>query len=287
MIQVSVIIVNYNTAALVQNCLKSLYTHTSGLNYEIILVDNNSPDQGIAAVMDEYKLVKFIGLSENIGFGKACNIAAQQALGSHFFFLNPDAFLCNNAIKMFYDFYISHEQKMNLSCIGTVLKDTNDEDIHSYASFPKMNDYLRNKVRALLGRVYSLKKNDTTTAIQSSAIPVDYVTGANMMISRNNFELANGFDPDYFLYFEETDLQYRLSKMGKQSYLLTEPEIVHFKGASLKDNHVQLRVYFYESMHLYFKKHNSYWSYTIFSILWFFLDLKTFFQKLRISKFTK
>ena len=105
MIKVSIIIVNYNTYNLLIDCIESIKTNThNNLDYEIIVVDNNSPIRDIEKLPEVYQDVQLILSDENGGFGKANNLGSRLAKGEYLFFLNPDTLLLNDAISVLYNF---------------------------------------------------------------------------------------------------------------------------------------------------------------------------------------
>ena len=104
---VSVIIVNYNTIELTLNCINSIFTHTLGIDFEVIVVDNNS-DDGSGEILRLDKRIVFIQNLANEGFGSANNIGYRYAKGKYLFLLNSDTILLNNAIKLFYDYAEQH-----------------------------------------------------------------------------------------------------------------------------------------------------------------------------------
>ena len=101
---VSVIIVNYNTKELTRNCLKSVFEKTKGVNFEVIVSDNGSTDGSIEMIKSEFPEVILIENNANLGFGAANNRALKIARGKYVFYLNSDTLLLNNAVKIFFDY---------------------------------------------------------------------------------------------------------------------------------------------------------------------------------------
>lgn len=282
---VSIIIINYNTDFWVEKCIESVLFNSEGIDFEIILVDNNSENRRIEKIKDKFNSLIFIQLSSNIGFAGACNVASQKASGDFYFFLNPDTFLKNNAIKLLYDFWLQQEGQLPIACIGTQMHNSEGNEIHSFGQFPNALKLIGQKLKSivfhLLHRQNSVElKKDSESILFSK---VDYITGADLFISRLNFEQVSGFDNDYFMYFEETDLQKRLSKLGKSSYLIDGPQIEHAQGSSLLGNEKLKRVYYFKGLLLYCKKHFSKLTYVFFVIIWCFLDLKSVVQNISIK----
>ena len=223
---VSIIIVNYNTHKLLRNCLLSIIENTKRCSYEIIVVDNASTDNS-REIITEFTSVKWIQSEVNLGFGKANNIGASEASGKYLFFLNSDTNLLNDAISIFYDFFEENNENEKLGAVGAYLLDLNHNDNLSYASFPSVSfewKYLINK---------TLKKSDIQSKRNKE---VDVVTGADLFIKKDTFQISGGFDPQFFMYYEETDLQFRLKKLHKKNVIIVGPLIIHLDGGSFKHN---------------------------------------------------
>ena len=128
--QVSIIIVNYNTKDFLKNCLDSIYKHTTDIKYEIIVSDNGSTDGSLEMLSADYPKVRVVVNGKNLGFGAANNRALDVAKGKYIFYLNSDTLLLNNAVKLFYDYFEAHENE-NLGAIGANLLDETNCVIHS------------------------------------------------------------------------------------------------------------------------------------------------------------
>ncbi|WP_149242264.1 glycosyltransferase family 2 protein [Dyadobacter sp. 32] len=243
---VSIIIVNYNTAELLINCIDSIQTKTSGLYYEIIVVDNKSSDNSVILLKEKFNNVIVIESDINLGFGKGNNLGAQYAKGKYLFFLNSDTILINNAIKILFDF-IQLKGNENVACVGGNLYHPDGRPNYSYAStFPTLSRMIlyRSGLRKLI-------RNDnfnTTGKPKTVAI----IIGADMLIPKEKFNQINGFDPNYFMYVEESDLQYRFRLNGWQSQSLPTAKIIHLQGAS-SSNAFKLRSEI-KSYFLYYNK---------------------------------
>lgn len=286
--KISVIIVNYNTAELVKLCIASALEWTTNIDFEIIVVDNNSAEREIERITTLFPEIKFIKTKENIGFGRACNKAAEIASGEYFLFLNPDTRFKNNVLKFFLDFWLNHPD-LNIGCIGTVMIDEHSQPTHSAGKFPDRVEYLKAKARSLLQRLSfkSYSNKDVMTTFTGAYQKVDYITGADLFISKENFQQMKGFDPDFFVYFEETDLQFRLVASGRFSFLINGPIILHSQGGSLRNQHIKMRVLYFNGMMTYFKKHSSLLHFNFFRFCWFLLDLPTVIQKLFLIRKSK
>lgn len=224
--EVSIIIVNYNTAELLMNCIDSLKKKTSGLHYEIIVVDNNSSDNSVKQLKANFSDVIVIESKVNLGFGKGNNLGASYAKGEFLFFLNSDTLLINNAIKIMFDFAKLPENR-DVACIGGNLYHLDESPNFSYSiSFPSLFE-----IALYRSGLKAIWNNDFFNV---SGIPktVAIIIGADMLIPKDKFDLVNGFDPSYFMYVEEGDLQYRLYMLGLASKSVPQAKIIHMQGAS-------------------------------------------------------
>ncbi len=269
---VSIIIVSYNTKNLLNNCINSIIKNTYNINYEIIVVDNNSRDGSVDMVKNQFNQVKVIENFENYGFAKANNIGIKEAKGKYLFFLNSDAILLNNAIKYFYDWMENNNLDNSIGAIGSYLLNTKREIIHSYGNFPNFLNILKNE--------FINSQNNFELKIEEKE--VDYITGADLFIPRKVIDEIGFFDENFFLYYEETDLQKRMKDRGFKRILITEPKIIHLEGKSLKFS-ISKRIIFDKSKFIYLKKYNNKISYFFFKHIYLFIRITKELIKRRYS----
>lgn len=224
---VSILIVNYNSFKLILQCIESIYQFTKGISYEIIVVDNNAPERDIDTINEFYSDIIYLKNLENRGFGSGNNFGAKYARGKYLFFLNPDTILLNNAIFKFYDFC---ERNIGVGIVGGNLYDAKLQPAFSCWSFlPGLLaeiDYLMlHKVGKFLGSVGDFNH---------SALPqeVGYISGADLFISKAIFDELHGFDEDFFMYYEETELTFRVKRMGYKVMSIPDAKIIHLEGQS-------------------------------------------------------
>tara|TARA_B100000886_G_scaffold340025_1_gene307527 strand:- start:2588 stop:3472 length:885 start_codon:yes stop_codon:yes gene_type:complete len=245
---VSIIIVNYKTPNLLLNCIKSIFSETVAINFEIIVVDNNSNDGSRALINNNYPAVNYIQSNSNLGFGKANNLGIKSANGRNIFFLNSDTILISNAVKILSDFLDGNE---NVGVCGGNLFDMNKNPTHSYLKvFPGFFSEL-NQVLFSVYTNFFLKNSFFNHG--EKPIKVSYITGANMMVKRSIINSIGGFDPDFFLYFEETELQFRIYNSGFKIMNLPNSKIIHLEGASSTFHEKKIQLYL-QSYKLYLKK---------------------------------
>ncbi len=246
-IDVSVIIVNYNTKRLLGDCIKSVYDKTNDVSYEIIVVDNGSADGSERYIVQRYPSLCWINSGANIGFGGANNLGASQAKGKYLFFLNSDTLLENNAIKILYDYMEAFASEEHIGAIGSCLLDTQKNYNFSSGEFPSPQSEFRYIIHKLLKR----NKGSGQTS------DVDFITGADLFMTKEVFDSMQGFDPNIFMYYEETDLQYRMAKKGLKRRVIAGPEIIHLEGGSFKNKGLSFNRFLMaqNSYNYYVRKH--------------------------------
>ncbi|MBN2225442.1 MAG: glycosyltransferase family 2 protein [Deltaproteobacteria bacterium] len=235
MMDVSVIVVNYNTADIITSCINSILMQKN-ITYEIIVVDNASADSSIEVLKKIDFSGKLIAGDKNVGFGSGCNIGFRQAKGRFILILNPDAKLRqDNDIRRMADYMDSHPK---CGMMGpSVIKD-------SGRLAPPHYDYPGEHYPGHL--------------LKGLAGDIAWIIGACIMIPRKVYESVGGFDEDYFLYAEEADLALRIRKKGLTISYYPDVAIDHIGGASetrIPTKETRLRRQ--NGKHLFFKKHYS------------------------------
>lgn len=239
---VSIIIVNYNTKELLTNCLHSIYENTKDIEFEIIVSDNGSTDGSIEMIYKQFPNVIVIENGENLGFGKANNNAIKIAKGKYIFFLNSDTVLFNNSVKIFFDYWENNKDKNKIGALGANLLDEENKTTYSYGTFPSYGLSIKQLLTQGIGNfilsIFFIFKIEvpkiffTKKSLCYFFGNVDYITGADLFILNND---DAKFDESFFLYFEETDLQKRLAKKSKERIIIEGPLIQHLCGGSIKE----------------------------------------------------
>lgn len=210
---VSIIFVNYKTEALLFDCFRSIHEYTSGINFECIVVDNHFIPGQNQTILHEYPDTNWIDSGGNVGFSKANNIGLKVAKGEYILFLNADTLLIDNAIAQ----ARNHLKKnAHLVALGGIQLDKNREPIPYYRT---LNDVRRDfyivpnrpVFHQLIGRLLPEQRF-------SQPEETNNLVGAFLMASKENLLKLKGWDEDFFMYAEDAELSYRLSKMGKLAY---------------------------------------------------------------------
>lgn len=261
---VSIIIVNFNTRELTHNCLASIFEKTERIKFEVIVSDNGSSDGSVEMIRAEFPQVILIENGKNLGFGAANNRALRIAKGKYIFYLNSDTVLLNNAVKIFFDYFEKNGEREKIGALGCWLQDENGNEIHSGGNFPTYKNTSHYLFMCVLDS-FGIKRFAGKIGLYHENINfrperVDYITGADLFLK--NDEMAK-FDERFFMYFEETDLQFRLSKLGLERKIISDAKIIHFVGGSgtedkMKYSFVKTTALFYwKSCLLYFTKNLS------------------------------
>jgi len=254
-IDVSIIVVNYNNFSMLNNCLESIACYTTEIEYEIIIIDNNSTEGLIEEITDKFENISLIKNDKNKGFAAANNQGFKIAKGKYILLLNNDTILFENSIKKVFDFSESSDDPVFVGCQllnedrtyqDTVVQfptiwNSFTENLFIYKLFPKWgftNKYFQN---------YLSKDN---------SFEVDIVKGAFLFSKRTDMLALNGFDERFFFYSEETDLCYRFKKeFNGKVYFYPQTSIIHFGGEKTIKNSWQAFKYLSIGKIKYFQKH--------------------------------
>ncbi|MDP8229256.1 MAG: glycosyltransferase [Candidatus Electryoneaceae bacterium] len=255
-IDVSVIIVNYNVKYFVEQCLKSVYAASDGLNVELFVVDNGSTDGSLEYLMPRFPDVIFINNKGNLGFGRANNIALEQAAGKYLFILNPDTLIAEDSLKSLIAYMVEHPAvgvvgPKILTRYGGFDKTSKRGLPTPWVAFCRLSGLSRLFPRSKLFGRYDLMYLDPDKSAE-----VDSLAGSCMMVRRDVYEQTGGFDEDFFMYGEDIDWSYRIKLAGWKVHYAPVTQIVHFRGESTRRNSQFNRDRaFYGAMHLFADKH--------------------------------
>jgi N-acetylglucosaminyl-diphospho-decaprenol L-rhamnosyltransferase len=223
MIDVSILMVSYNTRDLTLKALRALPTACPGLAFEIIVVDNASSDGSADAISDDFPSVHVVRSRDNLGFARAVNLAAGQATGRYLLLLNPDTYPDGPFVAELVEFADKHPE------CGVYGGRTVREDGRDYLAgyrFPTIGLYLWFATGlSILHNIEELPRLD-----RSRPTPVPALSGCLLMIDHDLWKSLNGFDPDFFMYCEDADLCWRATLAGAQPTLVPTARIVHLGG---------------------------------------------------------
>ncbi len=226
----SIIIINWNSAAFVRKCLQSVYAGTGGCEFEVVVVDNASFDACGKIVGSEFPAAKFIASTINLGFAKANNLGAREAKGRNLLFLNPDTEVIGDALVRMVSFLdaqpdagivgcklLNTDLSLQTSCVQalhSILNQAVDTE-HLLRAFPKLRLW---GTQALF--------------VDGKPAEVEVVSGACLMIKSKVYEAIGQFSSNYFMYAEDSDICFKSEQAGWKNYYLSSAAVVHHGGRS-------------------------------------------------------
>ncbi len=251
MVDLSIIIVNWNTKDFLLPCLRSVFEREFGIGSEVFVVDNGSQDGSGNEVKKTFPFIHLIENKKNLGFAKAVNQGVKNSSGRYILLLNPDTQVKHDAIERLVSFMDAH---LDAGAAGAQLLMSDGTKQNSIANFPSLATELLNKslIRLLFPKKFPGKEKDYPEPIE-----VDSVIGACMMVRRDAVEQVGLLDEDYFLFLEETDWCYRMKRAGWKIYHIPQAEIYHFQGKSAEKDKKRAKVEFYRSRYHFFKKNRG------------------------------
>jgi len=244
---ITIIIVNWNTKDLLQNCLNSIYKTVQDIAFEIIVVDNASHDGSVAMLRKEFPQVYVIENKENRGFGAANNQAFDIMSGRYALLLNTDTILTQHAVYELFSFMEAHPDTA-MAC-GQLLNADGSKQ-NSIANFPTLFTLLLNTslLEYLFPKHYPSKRYDYKKPVE-----VDSGIGACLLVRKQVIDKVGMFDERYFFFFEETDWALQMKTAGWKIYHVPSAFIYHLQGQSIGRD-VRSRIEFYRSRYQFFRK---------------------------------
>jgi len=243
----SIVIVNWNTRDLLRNCLASIADTLTDLEYEVFVVDNASRDDSVAMVREQFTSVIVIANETNLGFAAANNLAFRQMQGRYALLLNSDTVLTDHAVATLSRFM---EDNSDVGmCCGQLLNADGSRQ-NSIANFPSVWPLLCNEtiLRLLFPAQFPSKHQMHTAPVE-----VDSCIGACLLVRKAAMDQEGLLDEAFFFYFEETDWAYRFKRAGWRICLVPQARIYHLQGKSVGYS-ARARIMFHRSRSIYFKK---------------------------------
>lgn len=248
--KLSIIIVHYNVAKLLQKCIASIEKYVQNVDYEIIVIDNNSPETSWKSLKTQFHAVQFIANEENIGFAVANNIGAEKACGEYILLLNPDTEFEGFYMNEILDFA---DKQNDFGCLGVRMHDASGNFLpESKRSVPDMvNSFEKLFTAFKKNNSKSYYRNDIS---ENEIAQVEVVTGAFLLVKRNVYLEVGGLDEKYFMYGEDIDLSYTLLRDNLINWYYGKASILHHKGESTVKDLVYLER-FYGAMQIFVEKY--------------------------------
>lgn len=258
--ELSVILVSFNDWIHLEKCLQSLLAVAPEKNLEVVVVDNNSSDGSPGLVKDRFPEVKLIRNEKNLGFAKACNLGIQASAGKFILFLNNDTIVNVQVLSVLLE---KIRENPLIGAVGPAL--LSGQKTYQ-VSFGKKVDFFSEFIQKGFFNLYNAKKLRS----DSKARDVGWLSAACLLARRKALEEAGCFDENYFLYFEDIDLCYKIKQSGWILRFLPQAHIIHFGGTSTSAVKISSRYHYRKSQIYFYRKHNSRLSQ---SLLWLYLWL--------------
>lgn len=254
--ELSIIIVNYNSQKYLELCLSSILKNTRNIEYEVIVVDNALEDESAAMVTRKYPSVKLIKNPVNLGFIKGNNVGLKNASGKYLLSLNNDTEIKGNALKILVDFMDSHSEAG--ACGAKLLNSDGTIQHQCKRGFPTPWNIFCYSVG--LSKVFSKSKffgGYLMTYLDTKKVnEVDALSGACLLVRREVADKIGFMDEDYIMYGDDLDWSYRIKQAGWKIYYVPQAEIIHYGGKGGSGVHSYKNIIeFHRSMFIFYNKH--------------------------------
>lgn len=271
-IDLSIIIVNFNSKDYLEKCLKSIfYESRCSLNFEVIVVDNASTDDSINMLRTDYPFVKVLLNSENRGFAFANNQAINLSKGKFIMLLNPDTTVLENSIDNMFSFM---EKNNEVGIVGPMIINADGTfQPQCKRGFPTPSSALSYflGLHNIFPKSKIFGKYLLTYLDQSELNEVDSVSGACMFVRKQVFKEVGLLDQDYFMFGEDIDLCFRAKQKGWKVYYLPASKIVHCGGhGGTASRPFKTTYYFFKSAYIFYKKNLSHEYHFLFNFIIYF-----------------
>lgn len=286
---VSTVVVSWNTCEVLRNCLASLYANTRDIEFEVIVIDNASTDDSVAMVRSAFPQVTLVKNSENHGFAAANNQGIAMAQGRYVLLLNSDTIILNNAIKKTVDFANFHPKAGVVGC--RVLNSDRSLQLTCFM-FPSILNMLLSAsyLYKLFPKSKFFGRERMTWWDRNDIREVDVVTGCFMLVRQEAIKQVGTMDEKFFMYGEETDWCYRFKRAGWKVMFAPAGKIIHYGGASSRQKRSEMTLQLRESILLFMRKHKSFLTYAFACLLialFFFLRVPYWLIRAMFSRNSK
>jgi GT2 family glycosyltransferase len=251
----SILMLNYNTCELTLNALRSVYQSQTSFEFEVILVDNDSTDSSVAQIQKEFPGVQLILNKENVGFSKANNQAIRQAVGRYNLLLNSDTIVQPDTLDIMIRFMDSHPDVGASGCKIVLPDGSLDKACKRGFPTPSASFYYAFGFTKLFPTVPRYNQYQLGYLNEDEAYPIDCLVGAFMLVRREAIDQVGMLDEDFFMYGEDIDWCYRIKQAGWINYYYPATKIIHYKGASSRRRPFKIVYEFHRAMWLFHNKH--------------------------------
>ncbi len=253
--KLSVIIVNYNVRAYLEQCLRTVQKAMEGIDGDVFVVDNLSTDGSVEMVREKFPQVKLIANAVNVGFSRANNQAIRESASEYVLLLNPDTVVGEDVFHKVLEFLDAHPKAGGLGVKmidgrGRFLPESKRGLPTPAVAFYKIIGLTRLFPRSRVFGRYHLGHLP-----ENAAARIEILSGACMFLRKKTLDEVGLLDESFFMYGEDIDLSYRITLGGYENWYLPEARIIHYKGESTKKSSVNYVFVFYNAMAIFAKKH--------------------------------
>lgn len=254
--ELSVIIVNWNTKRLLEDCLESVFKFTKDVKIEVIVVDNGSKDGSQAMVKKKFPQVKLIPNKDNLGFAKANNQGIKKALGKYVLLLNSDTYLIENSFKKLVE---KADSTVELGAMGPLLLNEDRSIQQSVGFSPHLPQifWWMSFIDDLPGGTILKPYHVDHDSFYKSQHEVDWITGAAFLIPKKVVAKIGMLDDKIFMYGEDFEWCYRIKKAGFKVYFSPFAKIVHIGGGSVNRIRTNAFVGEFRGLEYFYKKYKG------------------------------
>jgi GT2 family glycosyltransferase len=255
--KLSIVIVNYNVKNLLKKCLESIFKYEKDVEFEVIIVDNNSKDHSKEMLKRDFPQAKLIENRRNVGFSRACNQGIRESHGRYILLLNPDTELTPGGFKKMIELMDSRPE---VGICGPKMMDQEGNLQFSCRSFPSYLTAVSSS-QSILNRIfpdnflsqkYLLKEQD-----HSQIREVDWVSGSCLLAKREMLEKVGLLDERFYMYVEDVDLCYRAKKSGFSVFYFPLVVVIHHIGKSTQKKKFNMLLEHHRSMYYFYRKHDN------------------------------
>ena len=251
----SILIVNYNTCKLTLDCLQSVFASITGYTIEVIVIDNHSIDSSVESISVEYPQATLISNNDNTGFAKANNQGMEIAKGRHILLLNSDTIIREDTLETMI-LFMDQNSTVGASGCKIILPDgTLDKACKRGFPTPSASFYYAFGISRLFPDRARFNQYQLGHLDPDQEYPVDCLVGAFMMVRRETIEQVGGLDETFFMYGEDIDWCYRIKQAGWAIHYYPRTSIVHYKGGSARRRPTRIIYEFHRSMFVFHRKH--------------------------------
>ena len=231
-IDISILIVTYECREAARDCLTSVYEGATGLDYEVVVVDNASGDGTAAMVRTDFPRARLVALEANVGFAAGVNVAAEAAMGEYVLLLNPDTVVHEGAVENLATFARRHPE-YGLYGGRTILPNGALDPGSCYAQPTLWSLFCFATMLTVAFKGSPIFDPELLGRWQRDSVrEVGIVTGCLLLAPRRVWQQLGGFDPRFFMYAEDADLALRAVRAGYRPVITPDAEVTHAVGAS-------------------------------------------------------